>query len=137
MDVRNCRSCGRLFNYIGGPQICQACRDKLEVKFQQVKNFIRENPQASIQDICDANEVSVQQLHQWVREERLQFSKDSPIHLECENCGAIIYTGRFCDNCKASMANNLTKAFHKEEPKKERPNPFAQETDRLRFMKHR
>ena len=106
MDVRNCRSCGRLFNYIGGPQICQACRDKLEVKFQQVKNFIRENPQASIQDICDANEVSVQQLHQWVR-----------------------------DNCKASMANNLTKAFHKEEPKKERPNPFAQETDRLRFMK--
>ena len=30
MDVRSCRNCGRLFNYLQGPPICPACRKKLE-----------------------------------------------------------------------------------------------------------
>ena len=36
MDVRNCKECGRLFNYIGGQRLCPACKDKLEEKFAQV-----------------------------------------------------------------------------------------------------
>ena len=30
MEVMNCRNCKRLFNYITGPMICPACKDKLE-----------------------------------------------------------------------------------------------------------
>lgn len=35
MDVRNCRQCGRLYNYIGGSMynLCPDCIDKLEKKF--------------------------------------------------------------------------------------------------------
>lgn len=44
MEVMNCRNCKRLFNYITGPMICPACKDKLEKKFGEVKQFIRENP---------------------------------------------------------------------------------------------
>ena len=33
MEVMNCRNCKRLFNYITGPMICPACKDKLEKKF--------------------------------------------------------------------------------------------------------
>lgn len=44
MEVRNCRSCGRLFNYMGGAPLCPACQKKLEEKFQEVKAFLEENP---------------------------------------------------------------------------------------------
>ena len=37
MDVRNCKDCGKLFNYIGGAPLCQTCLKKLDDKFVQVK----------------------------------------------------------------------------------------------------
>ena len=32
MDVRNCKNCGKLFQYVGKP-LCPACNKKLEDKF--------------------------------------------------------------------------------------------------------
>ena len=77
MDVRNCRQCGRLFNYLGGPPICQACREAVEEKFQQVKEYVRNNPGSNNQMVAEENDVTVQQIRQWIREERLEFSADS------------------------------------------------------------
>ena len=37
MEVRNCRKCGRIFNYVAGMPICPACRERIEEKFQEVK----------------------------------------------------------------------------------------------------
>lgn len=107
MDVRNCRNCGRLFNYFGGQPICQACKEQLETKFQQVKEYLRENPNSSIQKVSEENDVSTKQITQWVREERLTFSDDSPVGIACECCGANIKTGRFCEQCKTRMKNDL------------------------------
>ena len=44
MDVRNCRGCGRLYNYIGGSyrNLCPDCVRKLEEKFDIVKDYIEE-----------------------------------------------------------------------------------------------
>lgn len=113
MEVRNCRSCTRLFNYIGGPNICPQCRDELEKKYMVVKDFIRENPGASIQTVADENDVSTQQIKQWIREERLEFSKDSTVTIECEKCGASIRTGRYCKACKDKMADSLSQLIAK------------------------
>lgn len=132
MEVKNCKMCGRLFNYLGGQRLCPDCKKKLEDKFQKVKAYIRENPKASIEIIAEENDVDIQQIRQWVREERLQFTADSPVKLQCENCGAPILTGRFCDKCKKQMAENLTDSIKKPE----RPNPFAEKkgSDRMRFL---
>ena len=111
MDVRNCRNCGNLFNYLSGPDICPSCRDKAEKRFQDVKEYIRNNPGATIQQISEDNEVSTNQIRQWVREERLQFADDSPVGIECEKCGKQIRTGRFCQSCKDNMASALTEGF--------------------------
>ena len=43
MDVRNCKMCGHLFNYTNSP-LCPQCNKKLEERFQDVKEYIRENP---------------------------------------------------------------------------------------------
>lgn len=132
MEVRNCKDCGRLFNYIGGPRMCPECREKLEEKFAQVKEYIRENKEAPIAMIAEENDVSVQQIHQWVREERLIFTEDSTVGIECENCGKTIRTGRFCDECKNKVAHGLESLYHKDEPHVSKKD--AREKARMRFL---
>ena len=64
MDVRNCRSCGRLFNYLTGIQLCDGCKAALEQKFQEVKEYVRDNRDAPINAVAEACDVSVKQLRQ-------------------------------------------------------------------------
>lgn len=135
MDVRNCKECKRLFNYIGGPQLCDACKDKLEDKFQEVKEYLWENPKATVAEISEAKEVSTNQLRQWIREERLQLADDSPIAITCENCGTKIITGRYCQECKNKMARGLTKEFGLEKKAPE-PEPAKKQdsSNKMRFL---
>ena len=132
MEVKACKKCGNLFNYLSGPPICPACKDELEKKFHEVKEFVRENPGATMQRICEEHDVTQRQIQQWVREERLEFSEDSPVKMSCEACGKTIRTGRYCDNCKNNMASNLANAFRR--PVKEEPKKFKKETDAMRFL---
>lgn len=132
MEVRNCRSCGRLFNYMSGQPICEACKAALEDKFQEVKAYIRENPQSTIQMVSEDNEVSPKQIKQWIREERLTFAEDSPIGIDCERCGATIKTGRFCEACKDAMKNDLSSALY-HEPVEESPRSLR-DGNRMRFL---
>ncbi|MCR4999607.1 MAG: flagellar protein [Lachnospiraceae bacterium] len=133
MEVKACRSCKRLFNYMSGPVICPACKDELEKKFYEVKEYIRENPKQGIKEIADACDTTTQQLQQWVREERLEFSADSDITLSCESCGASIRTGRFCDKCKDKMANSMSALYEKKpEPKIEKK---SNDGNHMRFQR--
>lgn len=113
MEVQTCRSCGKIFNYLQGPYLCPACRKKLEDKFEEVRAFVRENESATMSEISEAMDVSTKQIRQWVREERLTFTENSPVGIECENCGTMIRTGRFCDKCKNNMANDLKQMYAK------------------------
>lgn len=126
MEVRNCKNCGKMFNYIGKP-ICPTCQKRLEDKFQEVKQYVKEHREASITEVAEENEVSVNQIKRWVRQERLAFSDESMVGLECENCGAMIKTGRFCESCKQKLQNNLSSVIKKKpEPvvnKKRESNP--------------
>lgn len=116
MDVRNCRSCGKLYNYVGGTyrNLCPNCISALEDKFQLVKEYIDEHHSAIMSEISEECGVSVKQIEQWVREERLFFSEDSPMGIACEGCGKTIKTGRFCEACKSSMVNQLDSAYKKD-----------------------
>lgn len=107
MDVKNCRGCNRLFQYIGGPVLCPACREALENKFQEVKEYIYNNKGASINQVSEATEVSVKQIKQWIREDRLVLSEATEDGIVCENCGTPICSGRFCERCKNKMANEF------------------------------
>ena len=133
MEVRNCKGCGRLFNYNGGMPLCPGCVTKLEEKFQDVKEYLRQNPNAPLSVVSEENDVSVKQIKQWVREERLTFTEESQITLECENCGSKIRTGRFCDKCKTSLHNDLSGAIKKSGTITSKPKS-GHEKDRMRFL---
>lgn len=120
MEVTNCKGCGKLFNYLSGPQLCPTCVKALDLKFEQVKEFVYDNPGVGIQEVSDEMEVSVSQIKKWIREEKLSFSDDSMIGLECEGCGATIKTGRFCKVCKDQLARGLQNAYPKPKPEPEK-----------------
>ena len=116
MDIRNCKSCGRMFNYIGS-NICPECTKAVEAKFEEVKQYIYDHPRCSIHEVAEAMEISVSQIRKWLREERLTFCEDSDIALNCEKCGKRILTGRFCKMCKDTMSSQFESLYKKEEPK--------------------
>lgn len=113
MNVRNCKSCGKIFNYLAGPILCPSCSKKLDLKFEEVKEFIYENPRVGMQEVSEVCEVSIPQIKQWVREERLSFAEDSVITLDCESCGASIRTGRYCKACKHELARGFKELYPK------------------------
>lgn len=107
MNVKNCRNCGRLFNYITGIVICPACKDSLEAKFQVVKEYVREHKGAGIAEVAEVCEVEPSQIRQWLREERLEVTEGSALFLNCESCGTPIRSGRYCDRCKIELSRGL------------------------------
>lgn len=134
MEVRNCVKCGRIFNYAMGKPICPNCRKDLEVTFKEVRLYIRKNPKSSIAEISEACQVEVKQIKEWIREERLIFSKDSMVGIDCENCGKTIKTGRFCAECKSTMTKEMESVMDR--PKAAKENPFTKKdsTNKMRFM---
>lgn len=133
MNVRNCKKCGRIFNYVNGVPICPACREALEEKFQEVKKYVQDNRGATIHDVVENCEVDPQQVRQWVREERLEFSGDGPTGITCEKCGEPIATGRFCQKCKNEMTANLNTALPKK-PKEEPKKKDIKDPAKMRFL---
>ncbi|MGN0497402.1 MAG: flagellar protein [Lachnospiraceae bacterium] len=131
MEIRTCKQCKRIFNYLTGPAICPACKEKLEEKFIEVKEYIRENPKEGINEVAKANDVSVNQIRRWIREERLSFSEDSGIGIDCESCGKIIRSGRLCQSCKDKLLGKVDDMYRTDESivtKKHR------EAARMRFL---
>lgn len=114
MEIQNCKNCKRLFNYINGDKICPKCKDVLEAKFQEVKEYIRDNPGANINEVAEKCDTSVKQIKKWVREDRLTFTDDSLVGLDCERCGKMIHSGRFCKDCAGNLADAMNDAFRRE-----------------------
>lgn len=134
MEVRNCKECGKLFNYMQGVPLCPACTKKLDEKFIEVKEYVYNNPGVNINQVAEENEVSVQQIKRWVREERLCFSEGSEIGIDCEKCGAMIKTGRFCQKCKRQLENSFSHMYEtKKEPEIKRKKVGSAD-GKMRFL---
>lgn len=135
MNVRNCRKCGRIFNYVLGPIMCPKCREDQEAKFQVVKKYVQEHQGADIIEVSEECDVDPGQIRQWIREERLQFADDSPIRIPCESCGTMIRAGRFCDKCKLDMTNGFKNAMGQDKPREPEVKPaMGRDRDKMRFL---
>ncbi|MBO4980512.1 MAG: flagellar protein [Lachnospiraceae bacterium] len=134
MNIRNCRNCGRIFNYVAGAILCQPCRELMEKKFQEVKEYIRQHPGVGIAEVSEACDVDPAQIRQWLREERLEVTENSAIFLNCESCGAPIRTGRFCEKCKCSMTRDFKEAVAEKKPAEPPKAPQTKTKERMRFL---
>lgn len=135
MNVRNCKSCGCIFNYVTGPVTCPACREKLEEKFQEVKEYIRKNKGAGIPEVAKACDVDAGQIRQWLREERLELSAESAAVLTCEKCGQAVKSGRFCEKCTLNMSRGFQELLDANKHTAQRQARNDGEGPKMRYLK--
>jgi hypothetical protein len=123
---------------MGGMPLCQSCKEKMESKFQEVKEYIRTHAGTTIPEVAEACEVDQNQIRAWLREDRLELTQDSPIRLSCEGCGAQIRSGRFCDKCKINTMNDINGVIRSDRDEKLRQLQERQrqvrDGDRMRFL---
>lgn len=131
MEIKNCIRCKKIFHYVTGEQLCMPCKELIEEQFQVVKKFVTENPGANINVVSEECDVTIKQIRKWVREERLSFSDDSLVGLECERCGKMIHSGRFCNECAGGLADAMNSAFRKQALERK---PKASASGKMRFL---
>lgn len=80
-NVETCRECGRLFGFL--PRgICVECQDLREQRFQTVKEYLRDNPGASVLQTATVTDVEEGLIVGWIREGRLQYAGADVARLE-------------------------------------------------------
>ena len=113
---------------------CPNCQKKMDEKFDIVKRFVEDNPNVPVETVAKETDTSMKQINRWIREERLSFSPDSSYGIPCENCGRMIRTGRFCDECKTKLTNTLRSAL--DTPKSQDRQLWQQDDkNRMRYIK--
>lgn len=120
LDLTNCKKCGRAFMNDGNAY-CKRCRGDSEDEYKIVKEYVYDNPGATILEVHEATGVAEKRILQYLREGRLEIVDDTNFVLDCQRCGVSIKSGKYCDKCSHEMAMELRSAItpkKKEEPAK-------------------
>jgi flagellar operon protein (TIGR03826 family) len=113
VSLGNCPRCGHVFFQVpGGVALCPACIKNEEENYKKVFQFFSEKPSATAQDIATATGVEIKEIFKFVRENRLQLVKNDG-SLKCEKCGNFIRSGKYCDNCRKKLSDEITKDIDK------------------------
>ncbi|MEJ6950161.1 TIGR03826 family flagellar region protein [Natronospora cellulosivora (SeqCode)] len=128
MDLRNCPQCGKLFAYDGTSKVCNVCRSSEENDFEKVRDYLWDNPNATIEEVHTATEVERELIIKFVREGRLVAEGiDFSFMIECERCGLPIPSGRFCNSCQQELVDG----FNSKEKKKKKDSKKKNVDDKM------
>lgn len=124
-EVRNCPTCGALFNYTGLRDVCGKCADAEEAMYEKVYRFLhkRENRAATIPRIVEITGVQEETIYKWVRKGRLNPALFPNMGYPCDKCGALTKEGKLCTNCQDEIETGLAafdEAREKEQAEKEK-----------------
>lgn len=113
--MKNCPECGKVFTYIR-TNLCPACQQKDEDEFRKVRIFLAKNPGANITDISEGTEVEEEKIIRYIREGRIlnASGQKNKINVECELCGKLIPSGRYCTPCIEKLTTGLKKSITEE-----------------------
>lgn len=134
MDLRNCPRCGKLFAYDGTHKLCPVCRNDEEEDFQKVKDYLWDNPHATIEKVHEETGVERETIIKFIKDNRLIAEGiELDFLLECERCGAPISHGRYCEKCRQKLLEGFSMDYPEEQiRKKERTKDKMFVVDRIR-----
>lgn len=134
-DVRNCKRCGKIYNYIGGVPICPVCKQIDEEDFQRVKVFLYENPNANITQVSIDLDISIEKIKRFLKDGRLEITgDDGNMILECENCGKSIKSGRYCELCERDLAAGFRSAAGQMKSEMDSTSEAARKAFAVRYL---
>lgn len=135
-DVKNCKRCGRIFNYLGGPMICPVCKDQDEVDYRRVKEYLYDKPGAPMSEVSTVLDVSIEKIKRFLKEGRLEIKgDDANFILECESCGKSINTGRLCKECERTLHADLRSTFHEMSNKQQSVKGHNHKDIEMRYLR--
>ncbi len=116
IEPKVCSNCGKLFNYVFGDTCCPECKELLEKKFAEIKDYVWDHKGVTIPIVAKEFDISEKIIKQWVKEDRLSLAPGSA-GIPCEKCGKIILSGRLCEECRTKTLRALNDAYKEEPPK--------------------
>lgn len=107
-EIQSCIRCGNMFLYAeNGKCLCEKCKEEDEEQFQIVKNYIYENPSATILDVSKVTGIRAVRIKSFLRDGRIVIANNSIVFLKCEVCGTNIKFGRICRQCMNTLSIEL------------------------------
>lgn len=99
--LRNCDECNKVFAH-PTRRLCESCYKEAQKAFVTVKEYIIENPGASVATVAQETEVDVEIIYEYIRQGRLNvIPRDVELH--CDICGDRINSGRICVKCRSDF----------------------------------
>lgn len=105
-EVMNCEKCGRMFQSVASVKKCGRCRTSDDDLYKVVREYIYDNPGATVPECSEATDVPEKKILKFLREGRLETKGDAML-INCEKCEEPIASGKFCDKCTQEMTQGL------------------------------
>ncbi len=112
MDVRNCKRCGKIYNYTGGA-VCNNCLQQEQEDFEKIRDYLFNNPNSSTAEVSEATGIELKVISRFLKEGRLEadyIKMSDDAALTCEKCGKSVNSGRFCEKCVREMQTDFSRA---------------------------
>jgi len=108
MLICNCGRCGKLV-MSETSSICPNCIEAEEKEFNIIKEFLLDNPFATIFQVSVSLNISFKSIKRYLRENKLEIierNNQKNEFLSCLKCGTPIQCGCYCTKCATSVQNN-------------------------------
>ena len=103
--IRNCSRCGKPFVPVGAQRICPECVRKADETFVQVQQYLREHPDATVEELATECHVPADIVLGFVREGRLMITAQPDRGgIACPMCGKPLVAGSVCSECRRVIA---------------------------------
>lgn len=104
MAIKICALCKMPFSQTRNETTCPTCAAEGESRFQRIKAYLYEHPGASATELVQQLGVTIRQIQQYLKEDRLEVVGEGFTGLKCELCGKDLKTGRYCPHCEREAA---------------------------------
>ena len=124
MNHVTCTRCGKIFVKTDR-SICNDCIKEEEAKFDEVRAFLKEYPDSTLQEVSEACDISPKRIMKYVQDGKIEITPGMTGIHKCAKCGTSITIGRFCEKCIAKLSNKV-KSIAPSKEEKENPKGRGQ-----------
>jgi flagellar operon protein (TIGR03826 family) len=123
VDLSNCPECGEIYVKNKFRNVCEKCWREEEAAYDTVSKYMRkrENRAATMLQVVEATGVPESLILKFIKNGKLQITQFPNFGYPCDKCGAVIRTGRLCEDCANEIKDDL-KHFEREEEFKQKMN---------------
>lgn len=104
-NLISCRVCGKIMVKLSR-DVCQTCYVQEEELFAKVKDFLKANPGATVEEVANTLQTTKSKIEFFIKSGRLERIGLQISH-PCETCGKIIKTGIICSDCSKELKEKV------------------------------